>query len=200
MNHSLSGFVVVFLAVFLALIPAPSSAEAASPAGGDIKALIDGTWCTDEEGSYIQREGLESPTLIEKGEICHTFKVTHAGDGGGVGRMYESYYHADLKDLKISREVLDDPEAVHQDAGVFSYRIADGGVVELSQVDVTDNTFSLMRLSVKDATLTGAYLETGNASSQGRHGFAGHLLFRKDKPLDASFDSMWKKLDDLAHP
>lgn len=195
MTHYLAGA----LTAFLLLGSIVHTAGAGTPASDEIKALIDGTWCTDEKGSYIQREGLESPTLIKKREICHTFKVTHAGDDGGVGRMYESYYHADLKDLKISREVLDDPEAVHQDAGVFSYRIADGGVVELSQVDVTDNTFSLMRLSVKDATLTGAYLETGNASSQGRHGFAGHLVFKKDKPLDASFDSMWKKLDDLAH-
>ncbi len=195
MTHYLAGA----LTAFLLLSSIVHTAGARTPASDEIKALIDGTWCTDEKGSYIQREGLESPTLIKKREICHTFKVTHAGDDGGVGRMYESYYHADLKDLKISREVLDDPEAVHQDAGVFSYRIADGGVVELSQVDVTDNTFSLMRLSVKDATLTGAYLETGNASSQGRHGFAGHLVFKKDKPLDASFDSMWKKLDDLAH-
>lgn len=195
MTHCLVGAVTAFLLLFSIV----HTAGARTPASDEIKALIDGTWCTDEKGSYIQREGLESPTLIKKREICHTFKVTHAGDDGGVGRMYESYYHADLKDLKISREVLDDPEAVHQDAGVFSYRIADGGVVELSQVDVTDNTFSLMRLSVKDATLTGAYLETGNASSQGRHGFAGHLVFKKDKPLDASFDSMWKKLDDLAH-
>ena len=196
MTHYLVGALTAFLLLFSIV----HTAGARTPASDEIKALIDGTWCTDEKGSYIQREGLESPTLIKKGEICHTFKVTHAGDDGGVGRMYESYYHADLKDLKISREVLDDPEAVHQDAGVFSYRIADGGAVELSQVDVTDNTFSLMRLSVKDATLTGAYLETGNASSQGRHGFAGHLVFKKDKPLDASFDSMWKKLDDLAHP
>lgn len=195
MTHCLVGAVTAFLLLFSIV----HTAGARTPASDEIKALIDGTWCTDEKGSYIQREGLESPTLIKKREICHTFKVTHAGDDGGVGRMYESYYHADLKGLKISREVLDDPEAVHQDAGVFSYRIADGGVVELSQVDVTDNTFSLMRLSVKDATLTGAYLETGNASSQGRHGFAGHLVFKKDKPLDASFDSMWKKLDDLAH-
>lgn len=142
MTHYLAGA----LTAFLLLGSIVHTAGAGTPASDEIKALIDGTWCTDEKGSYIQREGLESPTLIKKREICHTFKVTHAGDDGGVGRMYESYYHADLKDLKISREVLDDPEAVHQDAGVFSYRIADGGVVELSQVDVTDNTFSLMRL------------------------------------------------------
>ena len=109
MTHYLAGA----LTAFLLLSSIVHTAGARTPASDEIKALIDGTWCTDEKGSYIQREGLESPTLIKKREICHTFKVTHAGDDGGVGRMYESYYHADLKDLKISREVLDDPEAVH---------------------------------------------------------------------------------------
>ncbi len=162
---------------------------------------INGTWCTQEKGSFIQREGLGNVTQLKKEAICHTYKVTYIYNNTGVGKMYETYMDKDIRHIGIARGfAVGNPFIVSQDVGLFTFSLQNDGVVNLYHVDASDNTTSILQLSQNRKHLSGAYLEVGDASKTNpREGFAGYLSLKKTKPLDKSFDSTWNSIDKLAH-
>ncbi len=166
-----------------------------------LEGAINGTWCTQDKGSLIQREGLGNVTQLKKEAICHTYKVTYIYNNTGVGKMYETYMDKNIRHIGISRELaVGNPFIVSQDVGIFTFSLQNDGVVNLYHIDASDNTTSTLQLSQNRKHLCGAYLEVGNASKTNpREGFTGYLSLKKTNPLDKSFDSTWSKIDKLTH-
>jgi hypothetical protein len=162
---------------------------------------INGTWCTQDKGSFIQREGLGNVTQLKKEAICHTYKVTYSYNNTGVGKMFETYMDKDLRHIGISQGfAVGNPFIVSQDVGLFTFSLQSDGSVHLYHVDASDNTTTVLQLSHNRKHLSGAYLEVGDASTTNpREGFAGYLSLKKTKSLDKNFDNTWNSIDKLTH-